>query len=297
MSKISDTINELKALDLKKATPKEVADLLNNLGGINTLPLSITTDNYIVRSRYFTASEYYDSINIGINIYSHTDLSYNPKPSQSYGRCSIPESQIFYGTLPNDKVNEATFQNALVSSVVEASGLTKNGINNKIEKEAYILLGVWKIHRPLIVLPILNNLNHIAKSPFLADAYKLHKSSIDRFHRQQADDYNVINDFLSEEFSKGVNDSSEYKISALFSNTVMNYDDFDGILYPSVAGEGDGLNFACKKDIIDSKAITPYRAMVFKLTYGNPNRFTQILYCDDLTFGTSIKWNVVPFHS
>lgn len=281
MSNIANIIDQLTALNLKKATSKEVEALLNNFEGINTLPIQITTDNYIVRSRYFSSNDYYDSIDQKKNIYSFADLSYNPTPSGEYKRCTIPGEIVFYGTLPNDKVNEETFNNALFSSTLEATGLVKNGVVDKKEKEGYILCSAWKIHRPLIALPVINNLELISKSPFLLEAVKHHKNSIDQFHPDKASDYHLINEFLSKEFSKVVSEPAEYKISAIFSNTVLNHNDFDGILYPSVAGEGDALNLACKQNVIDSAAITPFKAMVLRLIYEEPTRFIQILYCDE----------------
>ncbi len=296
MTQILEAIDKMGKLNLMEAKPDEITNLLNNFKGVNTLPINIRTDNYIIRARYFSENEYLDSINKGINLYSHVDLGHNPNPSKKYGRCSIPGGQVFYGTLPTDKVNEETIRNALASSIVEASGLTKNARSISSEKYAYILCSLWQVHRPLIVLPILNNLKLVEKSAFLKAAGELHKASIAKFHKDRANDYNAINDFLAAEFSKSVINHEEYKISAHFSHTVLTYGDFDGILYPSVAGEGDGLNLACKISVINSKAITPIKAMVFRLKYGDPNQFIQIMYCDDLSKGNTIRWSIVPFH-
>ena len=86
----------------------------------------------------------------------------------------------------------------------------------------------------------------------------------------------VVDKLLSQLFSRKVNSEDEYKISIAIAKFLFSNQDFEGILYPTIAMNALSDNIALRTTVVDEK-----------LKF-NEARFMKIIKKDDLIFKTEI---------
>ncbi|MEN5195541.1 hypothetical protein [Sphingobacterium faecium] len=270
----NDTIlTNLRSLDLETSSVEEILDLYRSIDRQFFLVNELKKGTRILRARIW------DEIpNIPTNI---CELSYNPSPSKYFGRAHCVGDMIFYGSINPDDLKVRDYFNA----PLEVLHINKEEIGRK-----YFVISSWVLQRDIIVASIGTTLPH-AKL-FQEKRGRTIKSfkGLDENFRSEALKFD---DFICAEFSKVIKDDDldhYYKFSATYSKFILEHG-IDGILYPSVASNGGGINVAIRKELIDSQVLIPEHAL-YGTFFNRYKEVTQEYSMFAETFGAEgeIRW-------
>lgn len=237
--KTEQILDALNKLDLSAYPLQQAQKLISSLGKIGGVSVSVK-DCCITRFR------------VGCNFKKVSDLSYNPNPSQEYGRANIKGVSIFYGCMFEKKEEIGKTR---IGSLLECSQLYLKDIDGS----EYDTFGIWHLKRgeSLCLLCMIHpsSLPNVDDSELnkIKDVYEealenlpvgFDKKDLDRKTR-----------YLSEQFQKENRTGKDYNylITACFANEVMKK--YDGILYPSVKMQGTDFvqNVAILPNVVDKK--------------------------------------------
>jgi len=232
-----DTLDIIKFIskDLSQINYGNLYKLIGDLKLSCILPFKIPKGTKIIRLR--------PSINIPFDNLSQ--ISYNPN-NNDYGRANSPNSIMFYGAVEVPKA-----YNPLLTSSFEILHILENG-KYKIDKDSIELtFGEWITQKEISVVPIIYFQKYLQKNILFKSIYENYCNSFLSNDRDTA----IIN-FIANEFAKShIIKKSDYKISAVFTDYIMNFftGNPQGVLYPSVRTDGLGFNIALKPSVIDSR--------------------------------------------
>lgn len=171
------------------------------------------------------------------------DLSCPPPHKCGMLRANIDGFPIFYGVLPAHKNGIETIKIAMG----EASILTRDVNRTGIERLTY---SIWEVteEMTLILAPFGDNYDKL--NPILKELEMTWQEEINPVNFEE--DKLKLCEFISAEFSK---ENSDYFFSSHYSHFACNIlsREHDGIAYPTVKFEGDGLNVAIKPESIEKK--------------------------------------------
>lgn len=219
---------------------KNIHDLYNLFDKIITfpiplIPIKIPVGTKIVRCRINGKGKHFESI---------SDLYCPPLDKTNQQRANIEKNPIFYGaTFIND------FQAPLPRAVVlyEISDFAKDTKSYGIQRLTY---SVWIVKKELhlFALPFYQNYNNLnSKIEELEFEWNNRTKNVN-FKPEQL----KFIEFLSNEYAES---SSDYFFTAHFTHFICNLKnlDLDGVMYPTVRLEGDGLNVAIKPETVKTK--------------------------------------------
>lgn len=173
------------------------------------------------------------------------ELSYPPKKFARTDRASLEGKPMFYASIFTKGV-EYTHAYPRIISALETIPLlrAKGTIGQKI-----ITQSVWMIDKEL----------HVFSFP-LSSKYKRACSEINML---SSDWNNVLKNEYTEasidffsfigELMARSKESCLYEITSTCIDFILKHFDFDGVLYPSVQAEGQGVNICIKPNVVDSK--------------------------------------------
>jgi hypothetical protein len=232
-------INYLSKLDLSKKPEKEIKIALKQI----KLPFIIAfpdVSDTIYRAVVNTKEE--------PEFYTASRISYPPKErNKDYNRASTPNNVMFYGAIIPDDEEDA--KEARKTTAMETCGLLRNSEKNGTE---LVTFGKWRIKDSINLVMFVdpNEEYPIPGFKAVADKYK-------QWIKEQVDSKEIQKelDFFVNEFSRKVEDDKPYKymISALFTENLVSRKNIDGVLYPSVQDNENGLCVAIKPNVVDKK--------------------------------------------
>lgn len=224
---------------------------------------------------------------------SKSNLSYRPHhiPYDKFNRCSLPNQSIFYGSRD---YNTAIFEKTIF-----------NDLNNN-EPSEHLEIGEWHLTKDILAAIFIQSENNKYKDNLFNENTAFHNNKL-------------LYEFICDEFSKSVNETKDYWISAAYSNflfsnkmSVVNaydpskYSKFgnpvtvDAIIYNSLKMlETDqkilDYNFAIHPRVIDQNLLILKKALIIKnnklndrlIVYGN-----EILYNNNISGDT---WKYLPY--
>ena len=246
-----DIIQQLRSLELSTYPQKEVAALVNQFSP-KIINVTIEGPLFIERIRK------------GGSFTKRSEVTYKEgHVHDKYNRATIPGQTIFYGVICHESEPK---QNRRYIELSEISDLLHSG--QAAEGCEIYTLSKWVLKRPIKVGVIVNDtIFEGLDNQLLRDAkevYKQHCTFIDA-----PLGLTEYSNFVTEEFSKPVNDDFEYMISANIAERMMNATNLDGIMYPSVRTGGyGGMNVALKRQAVDDAL---YLEKVVQMEYVQAN--------------------------
>lgn len=223
----------------------KIVDLLSN--GIKQIPFPMAKlhkGHFIDRARK----------NENNKLYKHIDeLSYIKdnyiiqNKLTEYGRVNLPHQVMFYGALKTPYINQTR-----LTAIAETSDLVRNIQQNQFGEE-YYTVSRWRIKEELLGLEIVFSDDALKNSEYIRRSYEMQKEFLRnlKLTTEEIDLYLDFLRFISNQFSKRVNNHEEYKISVAYANIALSkpYNNF--IVYPSVQTKYLGENIVLKPEIVD----------------------------------------------
>jgi hypothetical protein len=185
---------------------------------------------------------------------SESEISYRNDDFnvREMGRASLMFHPMFYGTLFQGNINEATVN--IIAEISERyraiTGVDLDGPVNDVGEieELYVTVGAWQVVRPFQVAQALFSRRYIREIEWIGKGF-LH--FMDKFEKklsgEQLDTVRLLLEFISDQFAKSpITHHSQYAFSAAYAAYAVVAHDLAGVLYPSVAVGGHGLNVAIR---------------------------------------------------
>lgn len=282
-----EALEKLKeyAKNLNSVSYEEIYDLLQN--GIRFIPLPIAK----VRKNAFI-----DRVrqNKGETLFKHIDeLGYIKDKYvidnvlKSFGRANNPHQVMFYGALETALIDKSR-----LTALAETSHIFRIKGTDCIEGELYTV-SRWETQEEFLVVEVVFSEYALKNNPEVAESFENQKKLLQE-HNLEKEELAFHLDFLkfiSEEFSKKVTNTEDYKISVAYTNLALLHPDVKGIVYPSVQTEYFGINMVLPpetvnryiKPIICSTAIVYKKGMNSLIANGKH-------YCKGIDLLSEINW-------
>ncbi|WP_319229526.1 hypothetical protein [Draconibacterium orientale] len=264
-----DILGKLQALDLTQIPNKEIKELLTILFQFG-IPIITTDYNYPkIIERAVNNTEEETEFN------SKSRISFKPAAyNTTYQRASTPETTMFYASvIPEGELSTSEIEYSRIIGAWE----TVDVLRENSDGERLITFGQWQIQEQVSVMTIFD--------PNLDYQVKYINEVRDFYNKQRLpEDLNQIrNDvlgYLAFEFSKVVSkgNNHDYMISAILTE-LATANGADGVLYPSVQGNGAGLCVSLHPRIMNKLKLV--KVLQCKLTKkGNEAKLLNIKHCE-----------------
>ena len=219
------------------------------------------------------------------------ELSYKPKHlNDSYQRASTPNDTMLYCSSCERREANIPFTDieyGLNISLYETVKELRDSFSNS-EFSKSITYSIWVVKEPLRLARVALYKNYY--SPFNSPSqimeelhayYTYHDSYMRLYDIEQRTKIIAYIDkfyyFLSNIFSSIPIDNRQYIISALASKSLCYKHGFNGISYPSVRKNGEGLNFAFPPCVVDEGLIYCVELGSFQLVYRDKKSYFENL--------------------
>ena len=235
---------------------------------------------------------------------SQGELSYisNPdvlKNCKQFGRANEPHQSVFYGAVvsPEIKMPRAVAYFETSPILRNVDNIDMNGLNGFIET---FTVSRWIIKKTIEVVEMVFSDDALKNSTYVKLAFenqiKNYLTLCQRYNLQ-VDIKSLIDEssFISNEFSKPVNNHLEYKISSAYINYIWKNTPFKGITYPSVQSMFRGQNVALLPEVVDEYLELEKVGMcVFERRNGENSPIPVVKLAEDLGVNNSdFKWKDV----
>lgn len=226
----------LNMLDSNTFQRGVLLDILESYGeDIALIPIKLFVHQKILRTRKN------EDVFFG---YIH-ELSYPPKEYARTDRASIEGKPMFYASIFTKEVEKSHAYPRIISALETIPLLRAKGTSG----QNLITQSVWMIDEEV----------HAYSFP-LSSQYKRACSEINMLNsdwdkvlkNEYSEDSIEFFSFIGDLMAKP-NESCLYEITATTIDFILEHFDFDGVLYPSVQAEGQGMNICIKPDVVDSK--------------------------------------------
>lgn len=202
------------------------------------VPCTLLAGSKIIRSSTNDTKEFHESV---------SRLNYPPVEYARTDRVSLKGKPMFYGTV----FTTAAKKNNAYPRIFSAMETTDILRDFQREGKVFTTQSLWLPDRDLHLFAFPFSKNY--KRPCEEVKYQ-RKFWEDTLSKHWPAEYVIFSEYIGDLIAK-VNYSCLYDITA---NTVyyilyhsMAFADLDGILYPSVWGEGEGMNICLKKETVD----------------------------------------------
>lgn len=226
----------LNMLDSNTFQRGVLLDILESYGeDIALIPIKLFVHQKILRTR---------KNEDGFFGYIH-ELSYPPKEYARTDRASIEGKPMFYASIFTKEVEKSHAYPRIISALETISLLRAKGTSG----QNLITQSVWMIDEEV----------HVYSFP-LSSQYKRACSEINMLNsdckkvlkNEYSEDSIEFFSFIGDLMARP-NESCLYEITATCIDFILEHYNFDGVLYPSVQAEGQGMNICIKPDVVDSK--------------------------------------------
>lgn len=226
----------LNMLDSNTFQRGVLLDILESYGeDIALIPIKLFVHQKILRTR---------KNEDGFFGYIH-ELSYPPKEYARTDRASIEGKPMFYASIFTKEVEKSHAYPRIISALETIPLLRAKGTSG----QTLITQSVWMIDEEI----------HVYSFP-LSSQYKRACSEINMLNsdckkvlkNEYSEDSIEFFSFIGDLMARP-NESCLYEITATCIDFILEHYNFDGVLYPSVQAEGQGMNICIKPDVVDSK--------------------------------------------
>lgn len=204
-----------------------------------------------------------------------SDISYPPVEYARLDRASLKGKPMFYGSVFTHK-NETVYLPRIIN-LTETSNLFKDQYS---EGKQLLTQSAWKNNRTLrlVVLPV--SLNYTQPCDEVQNMQMEFYKTADSIGICVSEEAIFLGDLFASK-----NELNTYNMTAHFVDYVLNEsndaDYFDGVIYPSVPGEGLGMNICIKPSLIDTGVVKCMGASLAMLIKDKmESKLTNLLDCD-----------------
>lgn len=211
-------------------------DILESYGeDIALIPIKLFVHQKILRTR---------KNEDGFFGYIH-ELSYPPKEYARTDRASIEGKPMFYASIFTKEVEKSHAYPRIISALETIPLLRAKGTSG----QNLITQSVWMIDEEVHVysFPLSSQYKRACSEIYMlnSDWDKVLKNE---YSEDSIEFFSFIGDLMARP-----NESCLYEITATCIDFILEHYNFDGVLYPSVQAEGQGMNICIKPDVVDSK--------------------------------------------
>lgn len=173
------------------------------------------------------------------------ELSYPPKEYARTDRASIEGKPMFYASIFTKEVEKSHAYPRIISALETIPLLRAKGTSG----QNLITQSVWMIDEEVHVysFPLSSQYKRACSEIYMlnSDWDKVLKNE---YSEDSIEFFSFIGDLMAKP-----NESCLYEITASCIDFILEHYNFDGVLYPSVQAEGQGMNICIKPDVVDSK--------------------------------------------
>lgn len=173
------------------------------------------------------------------------ELSYPPKEYARTDRASIEGKPMFYASIFTKEVEKSHAYPRIISALETIPLLRAKGTSG----QNLITQSVWMIDEEVHVysFPLSSQYKRACSEIYMlnSDWDKVLKNE---YSEDSIEFFSFIGDLMARP-----NESCLYEITATCIDFILEHYNFDGVLYPSVQAEGQGMNICIKPDVVDSK--------------------------------------------
>lgn len=273
------------AKNLEDVSYEEIYDLIKNGIGFLPLPLAKVRKNvFIDRVR----------ANNGATLFKHIDeLGYIKDKYvidnflTSFGRANNPHQVMFYGALKTELIDKPR-----LTAIAETSRLFREKGTDCIDGETYTV-SRWETQDEFSVVEVVFSEYALKNNPEIVKSFEIQKQFLQayKFEESEVAFHLEFLKFISEEFSKKVENPNDYKISVAYTNLALLHPDVCGIIYPSVQTEYFGVNIVLPPEIVD-KYLKPIICST-SILYKKGDKFLIVNgknYCNEIDLKNEIDW-------
>lgn len=211
-------------------------DILKSYGeDIALMPIKLFANQKILRTRK-------NEDDIFGYIY---ELSYPPKEYARTDRASLEGKPMFYASIFTKEVEKSHAYPRIISALETIPLLRAKGTSG----QNLITQSVWMIDEEVHAysFPLSSQYKRACSEIYMlnSDWDKVLKNE---YSEDSIEFFSFIGDLMAKP-----NESCIYDITATSIDFILEHFDFDGVLYPSVQAEGQGMNICIKPDVVDSK--------------------------------------------
>lgn len=221
----SNTFQQEVLLDILKSYDENIA----------LMPIKLFANQKILRTR---------KNEDGVFGYIH-ELSYPPKEYARTDRASIEGKPMFYASIFTKEVEKSHAYPRIISALETIPLLRAKGTSG----QNLITQSVWMIDEEVHVysFPLSSQYKRACSEIYMlnSDWDKVLKNE---YSEDSIEFFSFIGDLMAKP-----NESCLYEITATCIDFILEHYNFDGVLYPSVQAEGQGMNICLKPDVVDSK--------------------------------------------
>lgn len=219
-----NVLNDLKKLDLEHATDNEIKTLLLKLYEHIGTEYRVDPGTYIQRALLLDREpeDFFPK--------EVSRVSFNSKGSE-LGRANLEGESIFYGCIPSEILE------GYMCTGLEILPMSKAGLF-----QHRFVLGNWIFQQPATFVAIGSTGELPQQITYVRNQKEFFNSKLGMYPAS-AIALNAINEFITHEFNKVVEHAWEYRISAIYTQLIKEQGG-KGIMYPSVASAGAGINIA-----------------------------------------------------
>lgn len=209
------------------------------------------------------------------------ELSYPPVEFARTDRASLSGSSMFYATAFTKNVDKTHAYPRIVSALETMTLLrTREGDGVKCMTQS-----VWFVKSPihLFAFPFSNKYKRACEEiGILNDGWE---SNVRNNHSKESIDFfTYIGDMMAE-----TNTSCLYDITATCVDYILTHFNFDGVIYPSVPAEGEGLNICLKPSVVDEHVRFAGAATEIVFKNGDTSRIETLAYAEMID-SNSFEW-------
>ena len=268
-----DSIREVqKMLDTNVFDSNLLLQILNSFGeDIAVIPIMLLAEQKVLRTRP-NKDDFFGYIH---------ELSYPPAEFARTDRASLEGKPMFYASVFT-KDTEKTKSLPRIVSALETIPLLKDIGASGVK---VMTQSVWMVNEPI----------HAFAFPF-SDKYKRACSEIDMLNKGW--NKTLIMNYSNEsiEFFTYIGDlmalpqtSCLYDITATCVDYILSNFNFEGVIYPSVPVEGEGMNICIKPAVVDSKISFSGAAIEVILRSGMQSRI-EVLGHANIISDDAFEW-------
>jgi len=244
MESHKEVISKIKLLNLKKYPYRDLKLLLRELGAFGVILTTLHKGKKIIRARINDNEETFDNV---------SKLSFKPKQyNKTYQRASTPFNTMFYGAVTPEYLEEG--ENELERITIFSELANSNGFlkDSNSKGELKITFARWDVLEDIHLVSVISHKDFQKGYGIIRGLQNEFTKALDKSGLKERS--LEISEFLASEFAKGtINTDSDYLISAIFSELAC--EKFDGVYYPSVRMQGDGINVAIKPNSVKDKMV------------------------------------------
>lgn len=273
---IKITLNKIKQYDFYGYDFKQITLLIRKY--LEALPVIVNTfksGNYLARART-------KENDIPYNRFSKITLPIK-KLVKSYGRANIPGQTVFYCSSDYETaIKEATQWHITDAGTLISRKMLDQNYNPHVK---FVTVSIWRAIKDLKVASLFLNKEAMQSNPIVNYfGNKVYSENPNLRNDKVKESINLILEFFSNEFGKkDIKNEKDYILSAYYANEIYNMyklnQKIDGILYPSIAYDYKGENFALVEEAYKEKLefVTAFHNIVYNLEHnGKPLQIGEI---------------------